>query len=98
MSGETEASWSPWMDFDRTNVVAVPELSGVYMMHAGMKILYIGAGENIRQKLLESLSDPCIGKAKRFRYIATQSPDKVKEQLLKEYLGKHGRLPECMEK
>lgn len=96
MSGEAELSWSLWMDFDRTNVEAVPELPGVYMMHAAMKILYIGSAENLRQNLLKSLSDPCISKAQRFRYMATQSPERVKEQLLNEYLKKHGRLPQLV--
>ena len=98
MSSDAETSWSQWMDFERKNVEDIPELSGVYMMHAAMKILYIGSGENLRQKLLESLSEPCISKAKRFRYMATQLPDEVKEQLLNEYLRKHGKLPECIEK
>lgn len=98
MSDDAELSWSSWMDFDRTNIEAVPELPGVYMMHAAMKILYIGGAENLKQNLLKCLSDPCISKAKRFRYMATQSLESVKEKLLNEYLKKHGRLPQCMEK
>lgn len=97
MSSETETTWSVWMDVERKNVETVPELAGVFVMHAAMKILYIGSGENLRQKIFESLSNPCISKAKRFRYMVAQSPDKVKEQLVTEYVGKHGKLPECME-
>lgn len=92
-------SWSPWLDFDRTHVTAIPESAGVFIMHVAMKILFIGSGQNLRQSLLESLSVPCIEKAKRFRYMITESHDKMKENLIKEYLEKHeGKLPLCMEK
>lgn len=97
MSSETEASWSEWIDFDRTNVEAVPELAGVYAMHAAMKILYIGSSTNLRQSLRESLSHPCISKAKRFHYMITNNHNEMRERLLNEYRQKHGRLPECMD-
>lgn len=98
MSNEPEASWSEWLDFNETNIEAVPEISGVYVMHAAMKILYIGGDSNLRKGLLALLSHPCIGKAKRFRYMSTQSHDEVRERLLKEYSEKHeGKLPQCME-
>ena len=84
------------MDFNRPSVEAVPEAAGVFSMHAAMKILHIGGGENVRQALLDCLSHPCIGKAKRFRYMLTQSQVEVKEKLLSEYRLKHGgKLPEC---
>ncbi|AFU57217.1 MAG: hypothetical protein QXX64_02380 [Nitrososphaera sp.] len=89
--------WSQWLDFDKANVEAVPESPGVCVMHARMKILYIGASPNIRQELMGRLSDPCTAKAKRFRYIVTPAFESVKEQQVKEYVGKHGKLPPCME-
>ncbi len=92
-----EASWSEWIDFDRTHIEAVPELPGVYAMHAAMKILCIGSGTNLRQSLLESLSHTCISKAKRFHYMTINSHNEMKEKLLNEYRLKHGKLPECME-
>jgi len=62
-----------------------------------MKILYIGSAQNLRQSLLECISDPCIKKAKRFSYLVTNSADKVKEQLMKEYQEKHdNKLPICV--
>ena len=92
-------SWSPWLDFDNTNITTIPESAGVFMMHAAMKILFIGSGQNLRQSLFESLSVPCIEKAKRFRYMIIESHDKMKENLIKEYLEKHeGKLPLCMVK
>ena len=94
----SKEEWSQWLDFDKARVEGVPESSGVCVMHASMKVLYIGGSENIRQTLLECLSDPCAGKAKRFRYMVTPSYGQVKEQLLKEYAEKHaGKMPLCMD-
>jgi hypothetical protein len=90
--------WSPWLDFDRDNIASIAESEGVYKIHAGMKIVFIGSGQDLRESMLGCLSDPCISKAKRFSYAITESADKVKEQLLNEYRNKHnGKLPTCME-
>jgi hypothetical protein len=90
--------WSPWLDFDIDNIANIAESEGVYKIHAGMKILFIGSSQNLRESLLGCLSDPCISKAKRFSYAIIESADKVKEQLLNEYRSKHdGKLPSCME-
>jgi hypothetical protein len=97
---EQTLNWSEWLDFDRSNIVSiVPEISGVYKLHASMKVLYIGnSNQNLRQSLLDCFSDPCISKARRFCYAITESADKAKEQLLNEYRSKHnGKLPMCME-
>jgi hypothetical protein len=98
-SERTEAlDWSPWLDFDRDNIANVAESEGVYKIHAGMKIFFIGSGQNLRESMLKCLSDPCISKAKRFSYAIIEPADKVKEQLLNEYREKHnGKLPICME-
>ena len=90
--------WSEWLDFDRNNIANIAEAEGVYKIHAGMKILFIGAGQNLRESMLGCLSDPCLTKAKRFSYAIIESADRVKEQLLDEYRNKHkGKLPTCME-
>lgn len=96
--GQEELSWTEWLDFEKHTVDNIPEGAGVYKMHASMKILYIGnSTQNIRQALLDCLSDPCISKATRFSYALTDSADKLKEQLLNEYRSKHnGKLPICM--
>ena len=98
---EEAKDWSLWLDFNQSSITAasIPELPGVYKMHASMKILYIGSSENLRSSRLECLSDSCISKARRFSYLLTRSADKVKEQFIKEYQETHGnKLPECMEK
>lgn len=93
MSGE----WSQWLDFDRTSIEMAPESPGVCVLHASMKILYIGGSQNMRQELLNRLSDPCARKAKRFRYLVTPEFGAIREQQVKEYMSKHGKLPPCME-
>jgi hypothetical protein len=95
---EEVLTWSEWLDFDKSTIETIPESPGLYKMHASMKILYIGSStQNIKKSLIDCLSDPCVSKAKRFSYALTESPDKVKEQLLNDYRSKHnGKLPECM--
>lgn len=95
---EESLDWSPWLDFDRDNIANIAESEGVYKIHAGMKILFIGSSQNVRESMLGCLSDPCISKAKRFSYAIIESADRVKEQLLDEYRNKHkGKLPTCVE-
>jgi hypothetical protein len=95
---EESLDWSPWLDFDKDNIANIAESEGVYKIHAGMKILFIGSSQNVRESMLGCLSDPCISKAKRFSYAIIESADTVKEQLLDEYRNKHkGKLPTCME-
>ena len=96
-----EEAWSEWLDFDESNITraAVPDKPGVFKVHASMKILYIGSTMDLRQALLESLSDPCVGKARRYSYLVTEKSEQVKDQLLKEYRENHGgNMPACMEK
>lgn len=98
MNNEEALDWSPWLDFDRGNIAKIAESEGVYKIHAGMKILFIGSSQNLRESMLGCLSDPCISKAKRFSYAIIESADRVKEQILDEYRNKHnGKLPSCME-
>ncbi|HKU83370.1 MAG TPA: hypothetical protein VJP58_04955 [Candidatus Nitrosocosmicus sp.] len=93
--------WSEWLDFNHSNITtnATLDRPGVFKVHANMKILYIGSSINLKQSLLESLSDPCISKAKRFSYLKTENAEQVRDQLLKEYRESHGgSLPTCMDK
>jgi hypothetical protein len=90
--------WSSWLDFDPSNIGNIPESEGVYKLHANMKILFIGNGQNLRQSLTQDLRNPCISKGTRFSYAITESADKIRENLLNEYRNKHnGKLPLCME-
>lgn len=95
-----ENNWSEWLDFNLQTIetAVVADSPGVFKVHASMKILFIGSSKNLRQSLIESLSDPCISKAKRFSYLITENAEQVKDQLLREYREKHsGNLPQCMD-
>jgi hypothetical protein len=88
--------WSQWLDCDKPTIESIPESAGVFVMHANMKVLYIGGSQNIRQGLTERLANECSSKAKRFRYMLTPSPDDVRDGLLKDFRDKHaGKLPLC---
>jgi hypothetical protein len=101
MSGHHEIQsleWSSWLDFDHNNIGNIPESEGVYKLHANMKILFIGSGQNLRQSLMQDLTNPCISKGARFSYAITESADKKRGILLNEYRNKHnGKSPLCME-
>jgi hypothetical protein len=88
-----EEPWSQWLDFDRAHVDSVPESSGVFVMHASMKTLYIGGSDNMRAALEKCLSDDCSSKAKRFKYMPTPSPESVADRLVKEFAQNHGGKP-----
>lgn len=94
-------AWSEWLDFNHSNITTTTTLDkpGVFKVHASMKILFIGSSIDLKQSLLESLSDPCISKARRFSYLITENAEDLKDQLLKEYRESHGgSLPTCMDK
>ena len=97
MSSENKEEWSDWLDFNHETSKSAPETSGVFVMHTAMKIQFIGSAQNLKASLLECLTKPCLEKAKRFRYMVTDSQDKIKEQLVQDYTKKHnGKMPECM--
>lgn len=64
-----------------------------------MKVLYIGIALNLKTTLLDSTTDPCIGKGQRFSYMVNDGPlDGLKTEMLKDYRLRHnGKLPTCME-
>lgn len=91
-------AWSDWLDFNEETISKIPELSGVYMMHASMKILFIGGSENIKTSIQDKDKDPCILRATRVRYMQTSSFEQITEDLIKDYQDRHeGKLPQCME-
>jgi hypothetical protein len=97
-SNTASLDWSPWLDFNREAISQIAELEGVFKMHSEMKILFMGSGQNLRNSLLDCLSNPCVSKAKRFSYAFSHSSEKLIDELLLEYRTKHGgRLPNCME-
>jgi hypothetical protein len=100
ISKPTMEEWSKWFDFNPETISSVvPEDSGLFKVHAGMKILYIGIAQNLRTTLLDSILNPCIGKGQRFSYVVNHgSLENLKTEFLKDYALRHnGSLPSCME-
>ena len=100
ISKPTVEEWSKWFDFNRETIsYAVPEESGLFKVHASMKILYIGIAQNLKKTLLDSILDPCIGKGQRFSYLVNHgSLEHMKKEMLKDYALRHnGSLPSCIE-
>lgn len=93
-----DISWSDWLDTSTEQTSTVPEAPGVFMMHAAMKILYIGGSGNMRETLEELFKKECTSEAKRFKYASFENYASKAEELLKEYRAKHdGNLPKCMQ-
>jgi len=91
-----QIEWSDWLDFNQNMISKVPETSGVFMMHAAMKILYIGGSENMR-KTIEDISEKCVSDATRFRYKKERDFEKIRNELVIGYKKRHeGKAPECM--
>jgi hypothetical protein len=99
-SGTTGNEWSMWLDLDQATITSVvPEAPGLFKVHAGMKIIYVGSAQDLKKSLLDSLLDPCIRKGKRFSYLASHdSLENLKREFLDDYMLRHnGNLPACME-
>jgi hypothetical protein len=63
---KVEDAWSGWLDFDQSNIAKadLPDKPGVFKVHASIKMLMAGSTMDLRRSLSESLSDPCVGKAR----------------------------------
>ena len=93
----SENTWSDWLDFNEETISKIPQSAGVYMVHASMKILFIGGSENIKKSIQEKEKEPCISKATRVRYMQTGSYEQISEDLIKDYQDRHeGKIPQCM--
>jgi len=96
MNKMQEIEWSDWFDYNQDTISRVPEISGVFMMHAAMKILYIGGSKNMRNSI-ENISEKCVSNATRFRYRREEDYEKIKNKLILDFKKRHeGKAPECM--
>lgn len=92
-----ENAWSDWLDYNEVTISKIPQSAGVYMMHASMKILFIGGSENIKISIQDKNGEPCISRATRVRYMQTVSYEQITDDLIKDYQDRHeGKLPQCM--
>lgn len=91
-------SWSDWLDYNSETISKTPIKSGVFMMHAAMKILFIQGTKNIRKDLESTLSSACISQATRFRYTVLEQYQKIHDELIQDYKNRHeGNMPKCMQ-
>lgn len=94
-----EHQWSEWLDFSEQTLLAIPHVSGVYMMHSTMKILFIEGTDNIKKAIEEKQTHPCITNTTRLRYIQTPNYEKIARDLITDYKNRHeGKIPLCMQK
>jgi hypothetical protein len=92
-----ELAWSGWLDFSQEQTSKVPESCGVFMMHAAMKILYIGGSGNMKSSIVELAAKECTCNSKRFKYAHVENYEQVRDTLIQEYKQKHsGSMPICM--
>ena len=90
-------SYSDWMSFSKENVEKVPQKSGVYFLGSEHETTYIGASNNLQERLREqhASTDVCIKGAVSFCYHETLFPEAEEEKQLTAFQFEHGRLPIC---
>jgi hypothetical protein len=94
---DNKNNWSEWLDFNEETIEKIPQTEGVYMMHASMKILFIGGSSNIKSSIKHN-TNPCLLRATRIRYMQTSAYEKMTDDLIKDYQNRHeGKNPQCME-
>ena len=93
----SDTDWSEWLDFSQEIFEKIPKSPGVFMMHAAMKILFIGGSNNMKKTIEDISSEECISKSTRVRYRKEESFEKIKHELIVDFKKRHqGQLPSCM--
>ena len=94
----SDADWSDWLDFSQEVLEKIPKSPGVFMMHAVMKILFIGGSNNMKKSIEELAPKECISKSTRIRYKKEEYFEKIKNELIVDFKKRHeGKLPSCMD-
>ena len=92
-----ENKWSDWRDNNQEVLSKIPEKPGVYMMHADIKILFIGGSQNMKKSITEALEKKCVSKATRIRFREEGNFGEIKNKLITDYRKRHeGNIPQCM--
>ena len=93
----SKSKWSDWIDFNHKSFSKIPELPGVFMMHASMKILFIGGSENMKKTITDTALQECISKSTRFRFRKEENYEKIRIEVINDFKKRHeGNLPDCM--
>jgi len=90
-------SYSDWAPFNKETVNKAPIKAGVYFLGSEHETTYIGASNNIQERLREHLNstDSCIKSTISFCYHETLFPEAEEEKQLTAFQYEHGRLPKC---
>lgn len=90
-------SYSDWTPFNKETIGKAPIKAGVYFLGSEHETTYIGASNNIQQRLVEHLNsaDSCIKNTVSFCYHETLFPEAEEEKQLTAFQYEHGRLPKC---
>jgi len=86
-----------WIDSARY----VKAKSGIYILYNKKgETIYIGESDNLQNQFSSYLdtnfeNNPCKQKTYSYQRSFTEDHKEQKENLLKEFLAKNGRLPEC---
>lgn len=93
----TSMSYSDWAPFNKETVAKSPVKAGVYFLGSEHETTYIGAANNIKERLEEHLNsnDSCIKGTVSFCYHETLFPEAEEEKQLTAFQYEHGRLPKC---
>ena len=93
----TNMSYSDWMPFNKENIDKSSIKAGVYFLGSEHETTYIGASNNIKERLGEHLNsnDACIKGTVSFCYHETLFPEAEEEKQLTAFQYEHGRLPTC---
>jgi formate dehydrogenase beta subunit len=82
-----------WLKFDSQNIAAVPEVEGVFQLLGDDKqIIFIKGTINLRKELIEQLATN--QKAKHFLHEEAKMFTMRENELLQQYMKKHGKMPE----
>ena len=93
----TNMSYSDWMPFSNENIGKAPAKAGVYFLGSEHETTYIGASNNIKERLEEhrNSTDACVKETLSFCYHETLFPEAEEEKQLTAFQYEHGRLPKC---
>ena len=92
-----ENKWSEWLDNTEEMLLEIPEKPGIFMMHAAMKILFIGGSENMKKSITGALEKKCVSHATRIRFREEANFDQIRDELITDYKKRHeGNIPQCM--
>ncbi len=81
------------IEFTEENINNIPEVNGVYqLLDEKKETIYIRGADNVRTDLLEKLQS--VEKARFFRYEEEAMYSTRENEILGQFLKKHGRLPE----